>query len=441
MGLALFFAPGGRLPQSWLRPESRAEDIYGPGWPQFAIGIARQAEAATFDAVFVADALWASKPLGKDPLPASYEPFTLLSAMAAATERIGLIGTFSTTFIHPFNMARFLVHIDHLSQGRAGWNIVTSQAGEFNYGMELPPIDERYVRAEEYVELVKALWDTWDDDAVVVDREAAVWAREDRVHPIDFEGRWYRAERAHLYAARSPQGWPVIVQAGQSAEGLAFAARHAEVVFTAQTELEWAKEYYAELKGRAATYGRDPEKIKILPGIAPVIGSTDEEARRIVDELTDLIDMDVGRAAMEVTLQGADLDGVGLNEPIPPERLPSPDAVAAGGWGASRYRNFYKLAIENRKTLRELISISERSLGHAYVEGSVEHVADRFEEWYVERACDGFAITPVYMPEGQDIICEKLVPELQRRGLRPSEYEGTTLRDHLGLDRPTTPAR
>lgn len=436
MNLVLFFNPAGRLPASWRRAQSRVEELYGL---PLAVEIAQKAEAARFDAIFMADVFY-YKDRGRDPFTTGYEPFTLMSALCPVTRHIGLIGTVSATFTPPYNLARCFASIDHLSGGRVGWNLVTSSAGGELFGMELPPKEERYERADEYLELVKALWDAWDDDAVVNNRDARVWARADRIHPVDFEGRYFRLT-GQLKVPRSPQGWPVIVQAGQSEAGIDFAARNAEVVFTAQTDLAMARDFYREIKQRAAAHGRDPAKVKVLPGIAPIIGRTAQEAARIAAELAGLIDMEAGRRAMEATLQGANLEGVGLDEPIPPERLIAPAAVPQAGLGASRYRNFYEMAVRDRMTLRDLIFESERGLGHSTVTGSIEHVADRFQEWVDDGACDGFAITPVYIPEGLDAVCEQLIPELQRRGVYPTEYEGTTLRAHLGLDRPAAPPR
>ncbi|MYW96182.1 LLM class flavin-dependent oxidoreductase [Amycolatopsis rubida] len=437
MNLVLFFNPAGRLPASWRRPGSRVEELYGL---PLAVDLARKAESARFDAIFLADVFYQDD-LGRDPFTTGYEPFTLMSALCPVTERIGFIGTVSATFMPPYHLARYFASIDHLSSGRVGWNLVTSSSGGELFGMELPPKEERYARADEYLRLVKSLWDAYDDDAVVNDREARVWARADRIHPVDFEGEYFRF-RGHLKVPRSPQGRPVIVQAGQSDAGMDFAARNAEVVFTAQTDLDRAREFYAEIKKRAAAHGRDPEKIKILPGIAPIIGATHEEARERADELAGLIDMESGRKSMEITLQGADLSGVDLDAPIPAKCLVPPESASdQAGRGASRYRNFYEMAVRDRMTLRQLIFESERGLGHSTVTGSVEQVADRFEEWWRAGACDGFAITPVDVPEGFDSVCEQLVPELQSRALFPKEYEGKTLREHLGLDRPSAPNR
>lgn len=432
MDLVLFFNPGGRLPSSWRRPESRVEDLYKL---DFAIEVAQRAERAGFEALFLADVFYEVH-LGRDPFSTGAEPLTLMSALSPVTSRIGLIGTVSTSFTNPYNLARYLSSIDHMSNGRVGWNVVTSSAGGEVFGVELPPRDERYVRADEFVRVAEKLWDAWDDDAVLNDRGSRVWARRDGIHPVDFKGEYFSV-KGQLKMPRSPQGHPVIVQAGQSSDGMDFAARHAEVVFTAQTDIEEAQQFYSEVKKRAAALGRDPSTIKILPGIAPIIGETTAAAQQIAADLASLVDMEVGRKAMEVTLQGADLTGLSLDAPIPKELLADPEvAGSGGGLGASRYKNFYTMAVRDKMTLRDLIFESERGLGHSTVTDSVTRVADRFEEWFTKGACDGFAITPVYMPDGLDVICDSLLPELQRRGLHSPDYTGTTLRDHLGLTRP-----
>lgn len=438
MNLVLFVTPTGRLPASWRRKSSGAEGLYGLPW---ARAIAQQAEASRFDAIFFADVFWAEPgPLGKVPFPTGYEPFTTISALSAVTEHVGLIATASTSFAHPYHLARYFASIDHLSGGRVGWNVVTSSAGAEVFGIPLPPKAERYDRAAEYLELAKAFWDAWDDDAVVLDREAGVWARDDRIHPPRFEGRFYKAS-GQLEMPRSPQGWPVIVQAGQSPAGMEFAARNAEVVFTAKSDLQTAKSFYKQLKSLAASHGRDPDKLRILPGVAPIIGRTRSEALEIADELSQLIDPEVGRQGLERSMQGADLSGLAFDEPIPPERLTPPDEIDSEGLGASRYKNYYDLAVSGRMTLRRLIFESEHALGHSSACGTAQDVADQLEQWYLESACDGFTITPVYMPEGQDAVCDLLIPELRRRGLARSEYRGVTLREHFGLDRPAAPTR
>jgi FMN-dependent oxidoreductase (nitrilotriacetate monooxygenase family) len=438
MALVMFFAPTGRQASSWRSDTSPVEELWGSDLPA---RIARQAEAAKFDAIFLADVLYfhMGGKMGAHPFPTGYEVFTTLSAMAAQTTHIGLIGTASTTFIHPFNMARYLTSLDWLSGGRAGWNIVTSQAGEEHYGIELPPSNERYIRAQEYLDAAKALWDAWDDDAVVNDRQNARWARSEAIKPVAFDGTYYRTA-GQLFMHRSPQGWPVLVQAGQSPTGMDFAARNAEVVFTAQTDLDAARAFYQELKERTQLAGRDPNSIKVLPGLTPVVAETGEGARAVEDQLDRFIDVELGQTDLAVVLQ-ADLTGLDPDQPIPAERLVDPDESEMDALGGSRYRNFYDMAVRQRLSLRRIIALNERALGHGSATGSVSDVADHMQHWYELEACDGFALTPVTIPDGVTSVCELLMPELQRRGLARTEYQGTTLRDHLGLPRPSSPAR
>ena len=438
MNLVMFFAPTGRMASAWRSPTCPVEELWGPEVP---VRIAEAAESAGFDAMFLADVLYFNMGgrIGAQPFPTGYEPFTTLSVLAARTQHIGLIGTLSTTFIHPYNMARYLTSLDWLSGGRAGWNIVTSQAGEEHYGIELPPSNERYTRAEEYLSVVKELWDAWDDDAVVNDRERATWARADRIHPIEFEGRYYRAA-GQLFMHRSPQGWPVLVQAGQSPRGMDFAARNAEVLFTAQSDLEMARDFYREIKDRVRAAGRDPDSVRILPGMTPIVAETTEVARALEDELDRYIDLEIGRVDLGVALQ-TDLSDLDPDQPIPADRLVPPDQVNVDAFGGSRYRNFYKMAVEDKLTIRRLIAVNDRTLGHSGATGSAFDVADQMQEWFETRACDGFAITPVTVPEGVEAVCDILVPELRRRGLARTHYTGRTLRENLGLARPPSPSR
>ncbi|MGW4339264.1 NtaA/DmoA family FMN-dependent monooxygenase [Rhodococcus koreensis] len=436
MNLVMFLSPTGQR-WTWRDSSSPIEELWGLDLP---VRITQQAERAKFDALFIGSWLvHEGGDIGRQPFTAGYEPFTLMGALAARTERIGLIGTASTTFVHPYNMARFMTSLDWLSAGRIGWNVVTSSGGAEHYGIEMPAHTERYLRAQEYLSATNALWDAWDDDAVVNDRQNGVWARSSGIHPVDFRGEHVRVS-GQLFMHRSPQGRPVIVQAGQSAAGMEFAARNAEVVFTAQSELGAAKEFYRELKERAAAAGRDPGAIRILPGVMPIVGATTAEAEALEARLDEYVDLEVGREQAAATLQ-ANLDGLDPDEPIPSDRLISPDSVDVELPFGSRYRNFYNLAVHQRVPLRRIIANISRTVGHNAATGSAEDIADLLQEWFEAGACDGFAITPVSMPEGLDGVCHHLVPELQRRGLARTEYDGATLRDHLGLVRPPLPAR
>lgn len=430
MRLALFYSPMGRSVWAWRRPTSRVEDLWGLELPARA---AAQAEAAKFDAVFFAENFQVTDIAL--PHMVGYEPLTTAAALSARTEKIGFIATASTTFVPPHTIARTFSSIDHISGGRIGWNIVTSADGEEHFGMTLPPAEERYHRAHEHVAAVKTLWDCWAEDAVLADRETGVWADPTKVRRADFHGEYFDVQ-GPLTINRSPQGWPVLVQAGQSEAGVDFASRHAEVVFTVQPELAAAKVFSQRLKAQAAVYGRAPDDVKILPGIVPIVGRDEGEARAIAAELDDLVDIENGLRQLSMGLQGADLRGLDLDEPIPLERVTPPDELTMSSLYRSRYAVLYRTVEQQTATLREMIVARARSVGHGSQIGTAEGVADRMEQWFTEGACDGFVVSPPYMPEGFDLVCSELIPELQRRGLFRKEYEGATLRDHLGLPRP-----
>ncbi|SDG90389.1 LLM class flavin-dependent oxidoreductase [Pseudonocardia oroxyli] len=429
MNLNMFLATAGYQAGAWRRDGSRSDELLSL---TYLADLAQAAERAKMDGVFIADSMAHASTVNSAPRLVQLEPLTALAAIAAVTSRIGLIGTFSTTFTEPFNLSRYLMSLDHLSNGRAGWNIVTSAGGEQNFGGRLPSHDDRYLVAEEYLDVVTALWDSWDDDAVVNSRTEGVWARTDRIHPIHHHGKYYDVA-GPAFIPRSPQGWPVLVQAGSSPTGIAFAAQRAEVVFTAQPDLEHARSFYARLKDEVAATGRDAAKVKVLPGFMPIIGDTETAARSLADELAELITIDVGMRALATDFGGTDLTGLDLDEPVPVERIP---AVRAISGNQSRFELYRELAVEKRYTLRSLVRVAGRSMGHSVVVGTPEQVADEMEAWFTTGGCDGFNLQMAYAPGGAAALCEQLVPELVDRGLFRAEYTGTTFRDHLGLDRP-----
>jgi len=431
--LLLFFSPVGRNRSTWRRPGSGVEQLYGLEGAHYS---ARRAEEAKLDAIFFADQVFFGD-IGPNPELISYEPLTTMAALSAVTERIGLIGTVSTTFSEPYNVARMFAQLDFLSRGRAGWNVVTSFDGSHNFGVPLPDKDERYRRAEDFLGACIAVWDAWEDDAVVLDRERGVWADTAKIHQPHYQGEYY-AVRDAIALPRSPQGRPVIAQAGQSPDGRRLAARHAEVVFTAQVDLDSAVEFRASIRALAREESRPAPRV--LPGLIPIIGDTQEDAERILAELGAIVQPEIALATLSELLVGTDLSGLDLDEPIPTERLTSLDEAAASHKSsATRYPALRRVIIDERPTLRELLATRAHSYGHQVVVGTATSVADRIESWFRARACDGFTLTPAYMPEGLDRICDDLVPELQRRGLFRTEYPGTTLRDTLGIARPATP--
>ncbi|MEZ2392084.1 NtaA/DmoA family FMN-dependent monooxygenase [bacterium RCC_150] len=430
MSLFLFHNPVGRSPSSWRRSRSRVEELYGLSLAKYS---AQRAEAAKLDAIFLADWLSFDR-TGRNPDLTGFEPFTLAGALSAVTERIGIVVTASTTFMEPYNLARFFSQLDWLSNGRIGWNVVTSQTGDENFNVTLPSKSERYTIAEEFLDVVGQLWDGWDDDAVLVDREKGVWANTERIHKTAPKTPRYQVE-GPLLVPRSPQGWPVLAQAGQSDAGIAFAAKFAEAVFTAQNDVELAQDFYARVKAQLLENGRDSNSLKIMPGIVPIIGDTEEEAHELANEIADLLPVDEGLALISEYLLGIKVDDLDFDQPVPLERLVKPEAVKDEKT-SSRYVNIYRKAADERQTLRQLIRDTVHTESHGLMIGTAAQIADQLEYWFKNSACDGFTLSPSHMPEGLDAICDKLVPELQRRGLFRTEYSGETLRHTLGLERP-----
>jgi len=430
--LNVFVPTTGHHEASWRLPGTtpeRVDDVH------YYREIAQTAERGRFDSIFLADVPAVGRHADR-VAQSSFEPLTLLSALALVTEHIGLIGTASTTYTEPYNLARQFSSLDHISGGRAGWNIVTSwsSAAAHNFGFDgrLGHTD-RYERATEYLEVAIALWDSWEDDAVVVDRERGIYADADRVHRIDHAGPHFRV-RGPLNAARSPQGHPVLVQAGSSVEGRAFAARFAEAIFTAQVDLGDAQDFYRDVKAQAAAFGRDPDTVKILPGLSPIIGSTEAEARRIEQDLTDLSIPEVGLAHLSSRFDDVDLSGFPLDGPVPLHALPHPEDVQGA---QSRSRVIFDMVErEPGLTLRGLLHRLAGARGHGTIVGTPEQVADRIVTWFESGAADGFNIMPPYLPGSFDAFVDHVVPILQSRGVFRTEYEGTTLRDHYGLPRP-----
>ena len=427
--LNLFIYPGGHHEAAWRHPESQPERLLDI---RFYQELAQRAEQSKFDAVFFAD----GPALESNVQYASrfrLEPFTWLSAIAVATERIGLIGTASTTYLEPYNAARLFASLDHLSGGRAGWNIVTTGAERAarNFGLdEHPPHAERYSRADEFVRVVGKLWDSWEDGAVVSDAGTGVFADTSRIHAIGHEGEHFRVE-GPLNTPRSPQGRPVYVQAGSSADGKAFAAQHAEAVFTAHQTLQSAQGFYADIKNRAAAAGRDPDKLLVLPGISPYLGSTEAEARALRQEFDELTQPEYGLGILRKLL-GVDLDGLRLDDTFPDELL------AAAGRQGSRTQLLLDVIRRERLTVRQTLRRFAGARGHYAVAGTPVQVADEIQRWFDEGAADGFNIMPPWLPGGFDAFADEVVPILQSRGLFRTEYSGRTLREHFGLDRPAS---
>ncbi|KAI1078971.1 FMN-dependent oxidoreductase [Whalleya microplaca] len=394
---------------------------------------AQKLEKAKFDAFFMADHLavlnMPVEALKRSHTVTSFEPFTLLSSLAAVTERIGLVATASTTFDEPYHIARRFASLDHLSGGRAGWNIVTTANPDAaqNFGLD-EHVDhgDRYVRAREFYDVVTGLWDSFADDAFVRNVESGIFFEPERMHVLDHKGPQLKV-RGPLNIARAPQGWPVIVQAGQSEPGRQLAAETAEVVFCAPRDLEAGKAFFADVKGRLEAAGRDRDDMKLLPAAFVIIGDTAEEAQAKRLKLDSLVHYDSAIASLSIAL-GCDASAFPPDAPLPAE-IPETNASKSGREGV------IKLAAKEGLTVRQLAQRYGGYSGLAFV-GTVETVADEMEKWLVEEGSDGFNVVFPFLPQGLDDVVDRLVPELQRRGIFRQDYEGATLREHLGLKRP-----
>jgi FMN-dependent oxidoreductase (nitrilotriacetate monooxygenase family) len=395
--------------------------------------LAQAAERACFDALFVADSVASDSGPGTQGMARAvrFEPITLLSALAAATERIGLIATATTTYNEPYHVARKFASLDQISQGRAGWNLVTSdnaaEAGNFGRDQHVDHAD-RYGRAREFHDVVTGLWDSWEADAFPNDKAAARYFDPERRHVLDHRGEHF-AVRGPLNVARSPQGRPVVVQAGASEPGRRLAAATADVVFTAHPAIASAQAFYADLKARVQAEGRHPDSLKIMPGVFAVAGQSEGEAREKFEQLQSLVDPAAGVALVSRMIGNFDLSGYPLDEPLPP--LPETQTGQR-----SRQQLLTGLAQDGALTLRQLYLRIAGGRGHFTVVGSAAQVADALQAWFEESAADGFNVMPPTLPGGLDDFATLVVPELQRRGLFRTRYESSTLRGHLGLAHP-----
>lgn len=421
MTLTMFMTAFGYHNDAWRHPTSRAEEIGGLA---FVRDMAQAAERAKLDAIFIADSV-SAKPLmrGSYRGVSVYEPIVTLAALIGYTEKIGLLGTQSTTFNEPYTVARQFAELDALSGGRAGWNIVTSVTGNENFGRELPEKDWRYERATEFVDVVTKLWDSWDADAIVTDRERAVWIDPERVHRVDHVGEHFRVE-GPLTIPRSPQLRPVLVQAGQSPAGIELGSSVADIIYTVQPDKQAAIEFVSMYKEKVQAKGRDPEKVRILPGIMPITGRTQKEAEELAKELEDCIHEPNGRGMLE-SLLDLDISDLGLDERIPQERFVD-DASRMERWHL-----FRELAEE--RTIRELMVHLSRAVGHRVMIATPDRIAESMIDWFTSRACDGFNLNIPSVPVGMNAIFDLVIPELQERGYFRDEYVGNTMRERSGL--------
>jgi alkanesulfonate monooxygenase len=437
MKLGSFFHPTGHHVASWLHPDAQIDA--GTNFRHY-VELAQMSEAAKFDLMFLADALATRdgklEALSRWPQYMAYfEPITLLSGIAGLTERIGLVATATTSYNEPYNVARKFASLDLISEGRAGWNVVTSAnlSEAFNFGREAHyEHGERYDRAAEFTEVVKGLWDSWDDDAFVRDRASSRYFDPSKLHKLNHKGEHFSV-RGPLNVARSPQGHPVIFQAGSSESGRELAARTAEAVFTPQHTLAGAQAFYRDLKGRMAKYGRDPEHLKVMPGLNPVVGRTEREAREKYEYLVSLIHPDVGLELLSNALAGFDLTEYDLDGPLPEEVFSRTSQA-----GTTSFNLVLGWARDERLTIRQLYQRFAGARGQRTVIGTASQIVDQMETWFLERGVDGFLIQPSTLPGGLREFIALVIPELQERGLFRTEYEGPTLRENLGLPRPVS---
>ncbi|TWR85371.1 LLM class flavin-dependent oxidoreductase [Pseudomonas saxonica] len=428
--LGAFLMAGGHHVAAWRHPEAPADA--GLDFSHYK-RLAQIAEAAKFDALFVADSIAAPRDdiASRMARSAYFEPLTLLSALSAVTERIGLIATATTSYNEPYHVARKFASLDHLSGGRAGWNLVTSDnaAEAQNFGREQHISHaERYSRAREFHQVVTGLWDSWEDDAFVRDKISGAYYDPAKLHVLNHQGEHFRV-KGPLNVARSPQGQPVIVQAGSSGVGRDLAAQTAEVVFTAQTSLANAQAFYADLKGRLSQYCRHQDSLKIMPGIFVVVGATEAQAQEKFQTFQRLVEPEVGVALLGRMLGNFDLSQFPLDGPLP-------DLPLTESGQQSRQKLLTELAGEENLSLAELGRKIAGGRGHYTLVGTAVQIADQMQAWFEQGAADGFNVLVPHLPAGLEDFANEVIPELQRRGLFRTEYEGRTLRENLGLTRP-----
>ena len=432
---AFLSTPGNHL-AGWRHPD--AVPTADMDWKQY-VHLAQVAEAARYDMIFFQDtaAVNGSRALARGDTSRAklsrtvkLEPTAVLAALAAITTHIGLIATATTTYNEPYNIARRFAAIDLMSDGRAGWNLVTSQiedeAENFGFDAHMEHAS-RYERASEFYDVVLGLWDSMEDGALLRDKASGVYLDRDRVHFLDHEGPHFKV-RGPLNVVRSPQGRPVVAQAGSSEAGRELAAKTADVIFTAQTEIERARTFYADVKARTARYGRSPDDIKIMPGITPVLGRTEAEARAKYDALQALLPDDVALQSLSHISGGLDLRQFPLDGPLPD--LPPSNAAKA------RQELVVRTARERNMTLREIARHTAAGTGHRVLVGTADYMADELETWLKQDAADGFNVICNHYPVPFEEFSRQVIPELQRRGVFRREYEGETLRANLGLGVP-----
>jgi N-acetyl-S-(2-succino)cysteine monooxygenase len=434
MRLCAFVHETGQHVAAWRHPDAYAES--GTDFSQ-AVEVARIAERGKFDLLFLADSAAVSvhgspDSRGRMGKTVKFEPITLLSALAAVTSNLGLVATCSTTYNEPYTLARQFASLDHISAGRAGWNLVTSnnEAEALNHSRDKHAAHaDRYDRAAEFADVVNGLWDSWDADAFIRDKDSGVYFDTSKMHVLDHRGKHFSV-RGPLNVARSPQGRPVLVQAGASDTGRDLAAKLAELVFTAQTTFEQATEFYSDVMGRLPRFGRSPDAVKIMPGLYPVVGRTEAEAKEKFAYLQSLIHPSVGLAVLEHTIGVANLAQYPLHGPVP--------EMGDTNGPLSRQRLLLEAARRDNLTLWELCLLNAGPRGHLLTIGTPGQIVDVMEHWFLNGAADGFNVMPAWLPGSLTDFVDMVIPELQRRGLFRTGYEGTTLRQNLGLPIPAS---
>ena len=431
--LGTFVYTFGFNPAAWLHPDS---DVNGATDIQHLLNVAKISEAAKFDFMFMADspaaAIGDPDALSRSPTKMNrFEPLSLIAALSVLTERLGFVATASTSYYEPFNIARLFASIDHLSGGRACWNVVTSDHDETGYNFNREGLDPhalRYERGAEFVDVVFGLWDSFEPDALLLDRDSGRYYDRDKLHTLDHKGKHFQV-RGPLNIAASPQGRPIIAQAGGSEAGMELAARTAEIVFSLASNRERNLAFAENVKGRMAKYGRDRRDLKMMPGVVLHVGATKAEAQAKADFLTDSLHPDVGRWMLSEFLE-ADLAGVPLDEPFPMERLPAEPK------GSKALFEELTDFVKQGHTVRELIRhYTEKSTGNGIIGTPVE-IADFMQEWFETGAADGFILMFPTLPASLTDFVDLVLPELRRRGLFREEYEGRTLRENLGISMP-----
>ncbi|RAW88763.1 LLM class flavin-dependent oxidoreductase [Photorhabdus laumondii] len=428
--LGAYLAYGtGHHPAVWRHPDVNPQAAQDIG---HYLNMARIAEKGLLDFIFLSDtpSVFQDDQRGYGSRVVVFEPMTLLSALAMVTEHIGLVATASTTYKHPFNIAREFASLDHISRGRAGWNLVTSSKSHAakNFGFaQHPEHDERYHQAAESWDIVTGLWDSWDDDALPRDKQSGIFYDPSKCHELNFQGQYFSV-KGPLNISHPPQGHPIIVQAGSSEPGKELAARTAELVFTAQPDMNLAKAFYSDLKSRLSQYERHYNNILVMPGLCFFIGVDEESAKKKFNDLQALIHPEFGLSMLSDLLGGIDLSGYDINQSLP-------DLPVSNG-NQSRRVIIEKMARSESLTIKQLYEKIIIARGHLILIGSYQQVAAQMAQWLQEKACDGFNLMPPYMPGCLEEFVTHVVPELQKLGVFKMDYKLGTLREKLNIPKP-----